>query len=212
MKLISKGWGRVSEVNSASYRLLGRELNILPHYWSRFWEYPFLVFNTILGGSSSLNILDVGCGGSLLIPYFIKRRFKVTGVDIDDVSKDFEGIDFIQGDIREVELPKEEFDRIFCVSVLEHLDSRIGEAIENMISALKFGGLLGITVDINRYPLSRFRIRKNEFERIIANPLGFECGAFPMDLLKSEDTESGRRAGAGLRVFGFILEKEETND
>jgi len=206
MKLIRKGWGRVSEVESASYKILSRELKILPHYWSRFWEYPFLIFNTRLNGD--LNILDVGCGGSLLIPYFIKRRFRVTGIDLNDWSN--KDIEFIQGDIREVELPKEKFDRIFCVSVLEHLDSKISEAIENMIFSLKCGGLLGITVDICRYPhRSMFRFAMKEFERVIANHFGFECGNEPMDLLKSEDTEHGLRAGYGLSVFGFVLEKEE---
>lgn len=101
-------------------------------------------------GKPVLRVLEAGCGrewhlrtGSLAI--------EITGVDLDEhaldhrrnMRKDLHKA--IAGDLRSVALPPAHYDVVYSSFVLEHIDGA-ERALDNMVQALKPGGLLIIRV------------------------------------------------------------------
>lgn len=111
-------------------------------------EYLNLIVNTIPQGSS---ILDLGCGtGEPIAQFFIKKGFKVTGVDgsqkmIELCKKRFPSERWIASDMREINL-QQQFDAILAWHSFFHLDH---ESQRNMFkifeSHIKSGGVLAFT-------------------------------------------------------------------
>ncbi len=60
-------------------------------------------------------ILDAGCGQGLLVEYFRKKGYDITGIDA------FYGSEFVQkGDLLQNDLQDNSFDVILCLDVIEH--------------------------------------------------------------------------------------------
>jgi SAM-dependent methyltransferase len=134
-------------------------------YGSRFWEYPFAILAADL--HNGLRCADIGCGSTPFTPYLceVVGKENVTGFDPDYVSEDEEhrhlsfgarkshiekfGFDFKQNDFIKLDAADNSFDRVFCISVLEHVeDSRIKQqGLQEMARILKPGGKLIITFD-----------------------------------------------------------------
>ena len=75
-----------------------------------------------------------------------------------------------------------------------------------MERVLKVGGLLTITTDICY--TNAYRFSSNSIDTALM-PYGFDTDISPTDVIKSDDTPIGIVSGRGLRVFGFILQKEK---
>lgn len=208
MQIIAKSWGTKSDVDKPKFQKLIEELQLTN--WSRIWEYPFAILNSEI--SSKLKVLDAGCAGSPLLSYFLKHRCETYGIDLVNCPPR-SGLHFQKADIRKLPFPENFFDRVFCISVLEHIwkiPEKIGDdpmiAIKELMRILKPGGLLIITTDINRGDWY-FLFRQPEFDSKIGKPLGFYSGKMPRDILKSEDTKEGQACGPNISVFGFVLKK-----
>ncbi|MBQ4541786.1 MAG: class I SAM-dependent methyltransferase [Clostridia bacterium] len=86
-------------------------------------------FDKFLNGLKN-EILDLGCGMGHYSNYMSQKGFKVTGVDfsskmIDIAKANFKGIDFIVGDICNLEiLQNKKFDGIVVAYVLQHLSKQ----------------------------------------------------------------------------------------
>lgn len=95
----------------------------------------------------SFNILEAGCGRKWP---FEKGGHTITGIDLDaialehraSVQKDLDRA--VVGDLREVDLPPQSYDVIYCSFVLEHLDGA-RPVLDKFVRALKPGGLLMLT-------------------------------------------------------------------
>lgn len=208
MQIVAKGWGTKSDVDKPEFQKLIKELGL--SNWSRVWEYPFAILNSDI--SPGLKILDAGCGGSFLLSYFLKHEYEIHGVDLTDCPRR-SGLHFQKADIRKLPFPENFFDRVFCISVLEHIwkvPGRVADnpmtAINELIRVLKPGGLLSVTTDINRGNWY-FLFRQPDFDSKIGKPLGFNSGKMSGDILKSEDTKGGRTCGPNVSIFGFVLKK-----
>ncbi len=146
-------------LESYSTRWVGDSL----HQWSRQWEYPF-VFSAIKNyvadrDLTSLKILDAGSGITFL-PYYITQQIpgaEITCCDNDPslnsafkANNDRTGSDikFIKKDIKETGLSSNNFDIIYCISVLEHTRS-YEKIIDGFHKLLKPNGILIITFDIS---------------------------------------------------------------
>jgi SAM-dependent methyltransferase len=131
------------------------------HQWSRQWEYPY-VFNrveTVLQNKRVSKTLDAG-SGITFFPYFIKSLYPETEIYCVDNDAQLEAvyqqinahgkerINFLCSDLKELPFPPEQFDVIYCVSVLEHTDDYAG-IIEGFHKTLKPGGKLVITFDLS---------------------------------------------------------------
>jgi 2-polyprenyl-3-methyl-5-hydroxy-6-metoxy-1,4-benzoquinol methylase len=149
-------------------------LNSIKTPGPRHWEYPWAIEHSNLSGKMS--ILDVGCGFSLFPMYLAKRGLSVTAIDLDSVETTMLSpflaglvaarVDYQIGNAVELDFPDNTFDRVYCISVLEHIEEekRNGRlvnyhkrsldviAIGQMLRVLKPGGLLVITVDWSENP------------------------------------------------------------
>jgi 2-polyprenyl-3-methyl-5-hydroxy-6-metoxy-1,4-benzoquinol methylase len=103
---------------------------------------------------SGKTVADVGCGIGNLLSH-VGQRYNLAGsfgFDFSQVAIDYANArglnaDFFQHDI--YESPERQFDFLFCTEVLEHL-LYPGKALSNLLSAVKPGGGLLITVPDGR--------------------------------------------------------------
>lgn len=185
-------------------------------YGSRLWEYPFAIRAAEL--RPGLVCADVGCGRTPFTVYLSRQPgLQVVGFDPDffsgdprrtafGVSADFvrnTGLEIRNCGMARLDAPDNHFDRVFCLSVVEHLDAETAcRGMREMARVLKPGGRLIATVDV--------AIHDTFCE---ADPLAliWESGLFPAAGLDVRWPR--RRLGIGYKngrpadVFGLVLEK-----
>jgi len=140
-------------------------------YAVRRTEYPWAIYNADLN-RTNLEILDVGSSISLLPHYLSKHGHQVSVLDIDPITMkklgpmmakwaNLPSIKYKLGSVLDLPFPDESFDRVFCISTLEHLEEETVngkivnyrkknldiKAIAEMFRVLRTGGLLIITLD-----------------------------------------------------------------
>jgi len=132
-------------------------------------EYPWSFLNAEL--DKPMKILDVGSGVSLFPVYMASKGHDVTSIDNDKILMnrlspklaEWSGVKvkYEDGDGTNLKYSDNTFDRVFCISVLEHLEEEYvnGEyvnfhkknldvkAIGEMLRVLKPNGLLVLTFD-----------------------------------------------------------------
>lgn len=138
---------------------LGTRVDI--QHENRHWEYGSAVeaLMTVYGVDKwkEVNVLDVGSGCSPLGPTLALQGVKVTECEPDHGSrvarevlnsllqtKQVQTINVLSNDV--CDLPKEEYDAVFCVSVLEHVKKE-QQGWKELAKRVKKGGLLFITTD-----------------------------------------------------------------
>jgi len=98
------------------------------------------------------NVLDVGTGTGVLIPYLIQavgQSGSVTAIDYSEKMvqicrakhSHFKNVIVKLQDIEEDDLPPESFDAVTCFGLFPHLDKK-ERALRNMNRALRPGGIL----------------------------------------------------------------------
>lgn len=156
-------YARVSEI--VRY-ISGRKLWADWKNGTRCWEYPWLLENG--GFEKGLKCLDAGCGQSPIPAYLYGLGCEAHGLDYlqgekgnypktygvpREWEKKWAGkIQYHHGTMFEAPFPDNTFDRITCISVLEHiLSPRQPHAhfpcLKELRRILKPGGLLIVTVD-----------------------------------------------------------------
>jgi SAM-dependent methyltransferase len=154
-----------SDVNQERYPWSAGLLGAPAFYAARMWEYPFAILSAEL--QPGMRCIDVGCGMTAFTIYLKEiAKCEVIGVDPDifdagirykghGVSREFvqrTGLQVIQSGMEAIALSSKAFDRVFCLSVIEHLQPEIARrGIQEMARILKPGGRLIITVDVNMH-------------------------------------------------------------
>ena len=106
-------------------------------------------------------VLDVGSGTGVLIPYLhaqVGACGKITAVDFSEnmLAKaqekfcNLNNVNFLVGDILEMELPQNFYDVVICLNFFPHLHTRKEDFLRKMNGALKNGGCLIVMHDISR--------------------------------------------------------------
>lgn len=105
-----------------------------------------------------MNMLDVG-GGRGPLQFYLSRHGKVTNIDVDAESVNWvnekasllgcdKTLSALEGDATEMKFPDGTFDRVFCISVLEHMGTNNTlKVINEILRVLKPGGLAILTWD-----------------------------------------------------------------
>lgn len=154
-----------SDVNQERYPWAKGLLNVPAFYAARMWEYPFAIHSAEL--QDGMLCADIGCGMTAFTIYLKEiAKCGVIGVDPDafesglrykghGVSREFirkTGLEIIQCGMEAIALPSNRFDRVFCLSVIEHLPPAAARrGVQEMARILKPGGRLIITVDVNMH-------------------------------------------------------------
>lgn len=132
-------------------------------YASRLWEYPFCILSADL--APGMKVADIGCGMTGFTLYLKDvAGCDVTGIDPDifeegnkyfthGVSREFinrTGLTILKGDFDYIPIETDSQDRVFCVSVMEHVEPHVRRrGIQEIARILKPGGRAIITVDMS---------------------------------------------------------------
>lgn len=143
-------------------------------YPVRRTEYPWAI--SMVGHERFFKILDIGSGVSLLPIYLAAKGHDVTSIDNDTILMNKISpllakwnkveVKYQLGDAIKLQFGDNSFDRVLCISVLEHLEEeKIGDkyvnyhkqnldviAIADMLRVLRPGGLLILTFDWSENP------------------------------------------------------------
>lgn len=171
---------------------ISAELNLAVsfHHWSRRFEYPWVVKNGDF--QKSHKVLDAG-GCSSILPYRLAQLCEsVTIVDYDSEAwANFtktethgrlgQNISFVAGDIGDLPFADETFDRVVCVSVLEHMDLP-SLAVQELLRVLRPDGRLILTMDVTENYRYNHTVSREVAEHI-ASLLDLEVPESPEDLV-----------------------------
>jgi SAM-dependent methyltransferase len=132
-------------------------------YAARLWEYPFAIQAADL--LPGMKVADIGCGMTAFTIYLKDfAECDVTGIDPDifdegtkyfahGVSQEFikrTGLRVLKGDFEAIPLETNSQDRVFSISVMEHVAPEIRRrGIQEIARILKPGGRAVITVDVS---------------------------------------------------------------
>jgi 2-polyprenyl-3-methyl-5-hydroxy-6-metoxy-1,4-benzoquinol methylase len=134
----------------------------LSRFWSYYSQFPELYFSYQKGRDvvayvrnklpAGASVLDYGCGPGHLLPHLLDAGFVVNGADItlDTIGSavtlegygNFKGFDTIDSLLRK----GQQFDVVFLLEVIEHLDDDwLEKTLRQARGLLKKGGLLIVT-------------------------------------------------------------------
>lgn len=159
-------------------------------YPVRRTEYPWAISQARL--DRPMKILDIGSGVSLLPIYLATKGHEVLSIDNDDILMNRvspllakwcdTNVRYSEGDVVKLEFEDCMFDRVFCISVLEHLEEEKVNgkyvnyrklnldvlAISEMLRVLKPDGLLVMTFDWSENPedLRSYRL-EDIYDRVL---------------------------------------------
>jgi 2-polyprenyl-3-methyl-5-hydroxy-6-metoxy-1,4-benzoquinol methylase len=204
-----------SGLNKVRYPWSQQYLSIPQFYASRLWEYPWAISHAQL--APGMQCADVGCGESPFTIYLKEiAGCEVLGFDPDIHRRDSQdnfgvsesyigktGLKIARSSIDSLEAKENRFDRVFCISVMEHIpDFNIrSKGMKEIARILKPGGMAFITVDVNL--LMRF---SNPLELIWESGLNLHGG---INLTMPESRLGifcdGKQPAD---VFGMVLRKD----
>lgn len=119
-------------------------------HWSRVFEYPWILTNGDF--CSGEIVLDAGGGDNALQCVLADFGCYVTNVDLDEHKNLHKSgnLVFVHGDLRELPFEENHFDKIVCVSVLEHIEDPLS-VVKELWRVLRKGGKLLISMDVASY-------------------------------------------------------------
>ena len=113
------------------------------------------------GICQGMNVLDVGSGTGVLLPYLhcaIGNTGTISAIDFSasmlkkakEKFGDVPGISFYVADIMRCSLLKNTYDSVICLNFFPHLGPKKEEYLEKMYSVLRWGGSIVVMHDISR--------------------------------------------------------------
>jgi len=110
------------------------------------------IVSKFLGDLKGKVVLDAGCGNGYWSRKMAKKAKRVAGVDFTEEllevarsKSSASNLEFITGDLRELDLPDNEFDVVLCNMALMDVDG-LEKAVSEMARVLKTGGNLIISI------------------------------------------------------------------
>jgi ubiquinone/menaquinone biosynthesis C-methylase UbiE len=178
------------------------------NHWSRRFEYPW----TIKVGNFVKNeiVLDAAGGNGIL--QFMISNFGCHVINIDIDRKNFlseSKATLIQGDAKRLCFADNSFDKVICISVLEHIEEPI-EVIKELWRVLKTNGRLVITMDVAEYSRYNHTIDSNIAQKILSF-FNMEMPEEPSNILRMSFEEikpqSHEPVEVVLKTLCFYMDK-----
>ena len=192
-------------------------------------EYPWSIINAKL--DIPMKILDIGSGVSLFPVYLAGKGHEVISIDNDEILMNRVSpelaklagtkIEYRLGDITKLDFEDETFDRVFCISVLEHLEEEVIDGkpvnfrkknldvkgIGEMLRVLKSGGLLVLTFDWSENPddLRSYKI-DDIYDRVLKKYKSFLLVDGKPKINWTELKEKHISAGKSFPPFNYLTE------
>lgn len=186
----------------------------------RTWEYGLLLDST---GFRKKCVLDAGCGNSRLPLFLAKKGAKVTLLDMKDpleetAVKRHKNLRFVLGDMTKLSFADNHFDRVVCISAIEHVDMKSGgkfysekeyisralKTIRELARVTKIKGVFYLTTD--------FYLPKQKTDKWPGSKDGIR-GAFPwscLSLFVEEMKKNGINLDREPEIDGEILIKSKS--
>jgi SAM-dependent methyltransferase len=185
-------------------------------HFSRDWEWPWAIMQSEVRKGDV--VLDVGCGCTPFLPYLARYGCKCYGIDpnpdydikthgLDRVTNDFFSyvknimgltIRFRKEGMEKMSFADNFFDVVYCISVLEHVDSsNTCAGLKEMVRVLKPKGKLVITIDVDGGHVENRDILKELLNIPGTRIWGNVSLAMPVP----------KEAGGTYHVFGIVLVK-----
>lgn len=204
-------------------KIVGAFVGSIPQalHWSRQYEYPYAIMNSIPSGhpSRAFRILDCGAGVGPIQFYLAMKGYEVYSLDLNlralervalfESKKRLKTLHPTYGNILDLPFPNDYFDRVLNISVLEHIvyyveqdtDVILKGFVNELLRVLKPKGLVVLTFDVNMDPQkSDLRLYLHEYESL-CGILGISPTPPPRNRLYSSDTEEGRIMGEHLCTY-----------
>ncbi len=180
-------------------------------HWSRHWEYSWVLTHGDFKAGQW--VLDAAGGDAPLQHLIAHLGAQVVNVDSDSQSqpKKAKGVLPCLGDLRElVQVQRDAFDRVACVSVLEHA-ARPQEILPELWRVLKPGGTLIGSFDVADYARHNHVIDKDVSASLL-DYFGLAVPTVPADVLVARFPElqdgHGGKPFVTLNVLCFRVTKE----
>jgi ubiquinone/menaquinone biosynthesis C-methylase UbiE len=225
--LTNKGYGVLTGELVEICRVVGAFVQGIPMalHWSRQYEYPYAIMNSLPPEhpSGNFRILDCGAGIGPLQFYFAMKGYNTYTLDLDlpalervarfKSEKKLESLHPTFGNVLKLPFPDSYFDRVTNISVLEHVIYLVKQDtnvilkgfVNEMLRVLKPKGLVVLTFDVNMDPKkSDLRLYFHEYESL-CKTLGTLPTSPPASNLFSSDTKEGRMMGEDLCTYCAIL-------
>jgi ubiquinone/menaquinone biosynthesis C-methylase UbiE len=153
-----------------------------------------------LQGSDAL--LDVGCAAGVWTAWLGRRVERAVGVDVDAPVLElgrrlYPGVRLEAADGRRLPFGDAEFDKVVCISTIEHIDDP-GAALGEIVRVLKPGGLLALSADTLDHP-AWAALREEHARR------SFIAQYFTRDRLLALARERGLEPVWGRYLYGNAL-------
>lgn len=181
-------------------------------HWSRQFEYPWILLNGNFG--PDMSVLDAG-GGDGPLQFIISKYSYCNVINLDqdhtrNIKQGNSRLSKIEGDISKTGFPDATFDRVICVSVIEHCENPV-QILEELFRVLKPGGRLLVTMDIASYARYNHTIDKWIAQCILHNLFELNIPKDPFAMLNYRLAEENRKLNdpeeVTLKCLCFYVDK-----
>jgi len=125
------------------------------NYWHQFLSHLPDAFQKKINNTTSLQILDAGCGPAGI--FSILNQHQLTAIDPLITKYQSEGLlkpeNFEQVQFQSLKIEslgeKEKYDIIFCLNAINHVEN-LNQSITNLCCSLKPGGFIVTSVDVHK--------------------------------------------------------------
>ena len=192
-------------------------------------EYPWAILNSEL--NNKMKILDIGSGISLFPIYLASKNHEVSSLDNDNILMErispqlakWSGtsVNYAVGDVTNLNFEDNSFDRVFCISVVEHLEEEYvnGEyvnfhrknldvkAIGEMLRVLKPNGLLVLTFDWSENENDKRSYKLDDIYNRVLKPYRSNLIKDEKPIIKWDDLKVKHlKAGKSFPPYDYISE------